>query len=378
MTTISFPLLSGRRATCSAAQIAAPDEIPDQEPFLAGNPAGGGEGIVVGHAHDLVVDLGVEHFRHETGADALDRVRPLGAAGEYGRGVGLDRDQAQLGLALLENLADAGDRPARTDTGHDDVHLAVGIAPDLLGGRAPVHLGVGRILELLRDEVARIGRGHLLGAADRSGHSLGPGRQHELGAVGAEQHPALAAHRLGHHQRAPVAARGAHQRQRDPGVAAGRLERDRVRPDQVLALGGVDHRDADPVLDAPARVEELELGNDLGATFLGDPPQANERSVPHQLGDVVGDFHCVPLAYELSHDNLTSFSIVALRSIPTLRAISNRPPANPATECIYPPPFETTRTGRFRADAEESPAPSGRRQSAIWSRTRARLSRARK
>ena len=36
--------------------------------------------------------------------------------------------------------------------------LAVGVAPDLLGGRPPVDGRVGRILELLRDEVAAVVR----------------------------------------------------------------------------------------------------------------------------------------------------------------------------------------------------------------------------
>ena len=52
------------------------------------------------------------------------------------------------GLARLEHLADAGDGAAGADAGDDDVDLAVGVVPDLLGGGLAVDLGVGRVVEL--------------------------------------------------------------------------------------------------------------------------------------------------------------------------------------------------------------------------------------
>jgi hypothetical protein len=75
-------------------------------------------------------------------------------------------------------------------------------------------------------------------------------------------------------------AGGADERQRDAGVAAGRLD-DHRRPrlDSPLALGGIDHRGADPVLHGAARVQVLELRDDLGAEALPHPPQRDERRV---------------------------------------------------------------------------------------------------
>jgi hypothetical protein len=60
------------------------------------------------------------------------------AAGEDRGARRLDGDHLERGLAGLEHLADAGDRAAGADAGDDDVDLAVGVLPDLLGRRAAV------------------------------------------------------------------------------------------------------------------------------------------------------------------------------------------------------------------------------------------------
>ena len=75
-----------------------------------------------------------------------------------------------------------------------------------------------------------------------------------------QRHP-LAAHALGHGQHQLVALGRADEGQRDAGVAARRLDDRRAAGlDPPLPLGVLDHRHADPVLDAAARVERLELG----------------------------------------------------------------------------------------------------------------------
>ena len=75
---------------------------------------------------------------------------PFGAARQHRRGVRLDGDALEAGLARLDHLAHAGDGAAGADAGDQDVDLAVGVAPDLLGGGPAVDLRVGRVLELLR------------------------------------------------------------------------------------------------------------------------------------------------------------------------------------------------------------------------------------
>src|SRR5205085_597631 len=82
----------------------------------------------------LVGDLAVEDLGHEVGTQALDLVW-AGLAAVEDRGLGwLHGDDLHPGLAGLEHLPHPGDRAARADAGDEDVDLAVGVLPDLLGG----------------------------------------------------------------------------------------------------------------------------------------------------------------------------------------------------------------------------------------------------
>ena len=263
----------------------------DEQPLLAGGPSGRRHGVVGGHADDLVIDLGVEVAGDEAGADALDRVRALGPTGQDGRGVGLDRDDLHLGTALLEHLAHAGDGAARAHARDDDVDLAVGVGPDLLGGGAPVDGRVGGVLELLGDERRRVVLGDLGRLGDGAAHAVGSGCEHELGAVGLEQGAPLDAHGLGHGEDQLDPAGRAHHRQGDAGVAAGRLDDHRVGADQAGLLGGVDHRDADPVLHGVGGVEVLELGGDLAVGALGEAVDPDQGRVADQVRDAGCDLH---------------------------------------------------------------------------------------
>ena len=103
----------------------------------------------------------------------------------------------------------------------------------------------------------------------------------ELGAVRLQQRPPLLRHRGGHREDHPVAARGADERERDAGVAARRLDDGAAGLQLARRLGGVDERDAQPVLDARARVVELELGEDLPAESFGDRVEPDQRVLPN-------------------------------------------------------------------------------------------------
>src|SRR5581483_861731 len=79
-----------------------------------------------------------------------------------------------------------------------------------------------------------------------------------------------------------------------------------VLVDLSLALGGVDHGDADAVLHRPQRVEAFHFG-DHGAFRVADHAlQADERRVADRLRDVVVD-----LAAELLRDRHGTSSLSA-------------------------------------------------------------------
>src|SRR5450759_1346050 len=170
---------------------------PDEQALLGGGRARGGDRVVAGHVDDLVVDRGVQDLGDEVRAEALDLVRTRCAAVEDRRLGRLDGDDLHAGLALLEHLTDAGDRPAGADAGDEDVDLAVGVRPDLLGGRLAVDLRVRLVGELTGQHGTRSPGGDLGGAVDGALHAGRTGGQHELGAEGPEQGAPLLGHGLG-------------------------------------------------------------------------------------------------------------------------------------------------------------------------------------
>src|SRR5207302_909270 len=79
---------------------------------------------------------------NEAGANALDLV-PAGLdllalhlLRDHRTRDRLDRDRLEARLALLDHFTDAGDGAAGADAGDENVRLAVGVVPDLLGGGA--------------------------------------------------------------------------------------------------------------------------------------------------------------------------------------------------------------------------------------------------
>src|SRR6478736_6132572 len=202
-----------------------------------------------------------------------------------------DDDRLALVLLALGHLDGGRDGTARADAGDDDVDLAVGVLPDLLGGGLAVDLGVGLVGELAREHPATLG-GDLVGLGDRSLHAGGRVGQDELGAEGPQQRAALLAHRLRHRQDDLVAAGCADHGERDAGVAGRRLDDRAARLELAARLGRVDDGDPDAVLDGVGGVVELELGGNGRRRSIRDLVEAHERRVADQLGHVVVDRHC--------------------------------------------------------------------------------------
>ena len=154
-----------------------------------------------------------------------------------------------------------------------------------------LHVPVLVGLERARD-VAREPGGDAVVALGRLGRDVGRA-QDDLGAVGPQEGLLLDRLLVGHDEDAAVALERGGDGQAVAGVAGRRLDDGAARLEQALALGRLDHRQADAVLDRAARVEHLELGQEerlaLGRTQVaGDPADPDERRVADQVEDRLG------------------------------------------------------------------------------------------
>ncbi|MNF60755.1 hypothetical protein D3C84_423770 [compost metagenome] len=98
-----------------------------------------------------------------------------------------------------------------------------------------------------------------------------------LGAHGLEVQHLLGGHLVRHHQHHPVALGPPHQGQAQAGIAGGGLDYGAAGLEPAVALGAVDHGDADAVLDGAAGVLAFELEKERAGAGV-------ETGNPHQRG----------------------------------------------------------------------------------------------
>ena len=195
-------------------------------------------------------------------------------------------------VALLEVAPGAGDRPAGADAGHEVGDAPAGLPPQLGAGRQVVRLRVG-VVEVL---VGLEGAGDLL--RQPVGHAVvglrrlrrdGGRRDDDLGAVGAQQVDLLLGHLVRHDRDDAVALQARGDGQARAGVARRRLDDRAAGLELPVALGGLDERHGDAVLDRSARVERLDLGDDLRGQAGAKARQPDERRVADGVEDRVPD-----------------------------------------------------------------------------------------
>ena len=160
-----------------------------------------------------------------------------------------------LAFGVLDVAADAGQRAAGADAGDEYVDVAVGVFPDFRAGGFFMDRRVGRVAELLQDQVTiRVGGDDLFRFGDGAFHAFRPFGQYQIGAQRLEQLAALDAHGFRHGQRQLVTACGGNEGQRDAGVAAGRLHQLFAGGQHAALFRIPNHIGTDAAFDAEARV----------------------------------------------------------------------------------------------------------------------------
>ena len=113
----------------------------------------------------------------------------------------------------------------------------------------------------------------------------------DLGAVGAQHVDLVGRDLVRAHEDALVALLLGHDRQPDAGVAGRRLDDGAAGLERAGALGGLDHAQRDAVLDRPAGVEVLDLGQHGGPQPPGDAVQLHQRRPADQVDHGLGVLH---------------------------------------------------------------------------------------
>ena len=279
-----------RLATCIAAHTVVPDEPPASRPSSrASRRAVRKESRSETRTHSSTtfgsivfgqVSLPIPSTKY--GMDAALVLRGVD------RALGIGADDQHVRRALLEVAADAADRAAGADRDHERVDLAARLLEDLRSSVRVVRVRVRHVRVLVGLEAAR----DLLGEprADRVVRLRRVGldggrRDHDLGAVGAQHRDLLLAHLVGHDEDAAVALERRGDREPDARVPRGRLDDRAARLQQPVALGRLDHRQADPVLDRAAGVQVLELGEDRAGHVAGDAIEPDDRGAADELED---------------------------------------------------------------------------------------------
>ena len=237
------------------------------------------------YTDDLVVNLGVEHIRNETCADALNLVRAALAGGQDRRGIRLNGNNLDVRVLVLEVLAGAGDGAAGADACTKSIDLAVGLLPDLRAGGRIVRGRVCRVDELTRDKAVRGLLRKLICLRDRAGHTLCALGQNQLRAVSLEHIAALDGHGLGHGEDDAVAAAAATAARPMPVLPEVGSMMVAPRLECAGSLSLVNHGVCDTVLDRAGRIEVFEFCKDggVGADLLCEFFSRVQRSVADQI-----------------------------------------------------------------------------------------------
>ena len=167
-------------------------------------------------------------------------------------------------------------------------NLALGIAPDfrtraLVVGKRIV--GIGKLVE---DQSLPV-RLHLLGNVARPFHAAFLGREHE---PRAECRHALAAFDrkvFGHDEDHSVTTHRRDHRQRNAGVAAGRLDQRVAGLDAAAFFSLAHHRKRRPVFHRSCGIVAFEFRQDDVARLARDALQSHEWGIAHEIVEGLAD-----------------------------------------------------------------------------------------
>jgi uncharacterized repeat protein (TIGR03803 family) len=180
-----------------------------QDAFFASQPARGFHSLLIGDGLHAIHHGEIQRVRNETRPQALD----LGWTGLHRFLVQRLRNHRTarrlhahrkdlLVLRLLDIARNARDGPPGADAGYQDVDGARGVGPNLRPGGLEMNSRIGRILELLQQDImGRISGHQFQRLGNGPGHALFAVGKQKLGAQRLQDLAPLDRHGVGHGQR---------------------------------------------------------------------------------------------------------------------------------------------------------------------------------
>ena len=204
--------------------------------------------------------------------------------------LGLDRDDPEARIALLEPARHADESAAGAESQDQPVDPTARLAPHFLGRPFVMRADVVRVDVLSHPEIfAGIPGVHPVGEIPRLVRAAVPGGEHDLGPQRPQDLASLDRHFLSHGDDDRVPLDRAHERKADPGVAARGLQERHARPQISALLRLLDDAQGDPLLDAAHRVEPFHLGVDHHSRIRAHAPEADERRAADGVKDAGTD-----------------------------------------------------------------------------------------
>ena len=219
-------------------------------------------------------------------------MRAFLATAQYRGSFRLDSHDLNFGFVFFQHFTHAGNRAASTHTGHENINLAVCIAPNFFGSGFAVNFRISLVIKLARHKVSIWMFVHQrLGFSDSARHTFSSRCQNQLCTECTQQHFAFFTHAFRHSNRQFITAGRTYHCQTDTGIAAGRLNDNGIFIDFTGLLRRFNHGFGNTVFHAAARIEKFKFNGDLRFQTFSQTVQFHQRCITDQLGNIICNFH---------------------------------------------------------------------------------------
>ena len=262
-----------------------PVEPPTEDSLLPSHPACRQEGVAIRDRYHPVDDPRVVGAGPEVLTDPLHQIGPAATARVDGA-LRIGGDHLHRGLLRLQIPPDAADRATGAHACDEVGDASRRLSPDLGTGGGLVGARIAGIGVLVGLECSRRRRGDPVGHRVVRVGVLWSDRSrtyHDLRPEGPEELTLLLGDLVGHGEDALVAALCRHHGQTDARVARRRFDDGATETEQPVGLGGIEHREGRPVLDAATGIEILEFGQKVTRQISPDPVEPDERRVADEI-----------------------------------------------------------------------------------------------